>query len=165
MRRGRKTKRESRPVEIRQRLIVWKQTPESSRPSLRALAIELNTSHQLLAHYLDDLEVWQAKENCRKANERIMEIRTRAETEKRPVTLWEEQQIHANDRASLHFLLDSIIIGAFRRWEGELEQDVKAGRPPAAQAGRLLRVFATRGNRQAQAIIEKYFPAAQKIRK
>jgi hypothetical protein len=165
MRRGRKLKQESRSVEFRHRLIVWKQTSESSRPSLRTLALELNTSHQLLAHYLDDLEVWQAKENYREAKDSIKEIRIRAETEKRPVTPWEEQQIRANDRASLHFLIDSVVIGALRKWERELEQDVKAGRPPAAQAGRLLRTFATRGNQQARAILDKYFPEAQRNRK
>src|ERR1700730_1729737 len=46
--RGRKPKQESRSAELRQKLIEWKQTPESSRPSLRALARELGTSHQLL---------------------------------------------------------------------------------------------------------------------
>lgn len=99
MDRGRKPNHEPRSVEFRQRLIVWKQTPESSRPSLRTLAIELHTSHQLLAHYLDDLEVWQAKANSREAKDKV--IRIRAETEKRSLTPWEEQQIRANDRASL----------------------------------------------------------------
>jgi hypothetical protein len=42
--RGRKTKQESRSAELRQRLIAWKQTPESLRPSLRALARILGTS-------------------------------------------------------------------------------------------------------------------------
>jgi hypothetical protein len=53
---GRKTEQESRATEFRQRLMAWKQTPESQRPSLRALARELGTSHQLLKHYLDGLE-------------------------------------------------------------------------------------------------------------
>jgi hypothetical protein len=35
---GRKPKQDSRSAEFRGRLIAWKQTPESSRPSLRALA-------------------------------------------------------------------------------------------------------------------------------
>jgi hypothetical protein len=128
------------------------------------LAIELNTSHQLLAHYLDDLDVWQAKENSREAKDSIKDIRARAETEKRRLTPPEEQQIRTKDRAAMHFLLDSVILSAFKKWERELEQDVKAGRPPAAQAGRLLRTFATKGNQQAQAILEKYFPGTQKNR-
>jgi hypothetical protein len=144
--------------------MVWKQTPESSRPSLRTLALELNTSHQLLSHYLDDLDVWQAKERNREAKEGMKEIRARAETEKRHLTPWEEQQIRVADRASLVFLIDSVVSGALRKWERGLEQDVKAGRRPAAQAGRLLRVFAKSGNQQAQAILEKYFPGSQRNR-
>lgn len=50
--RGRKPKWESRALEFYGRLARWKQSPESSRPSLRALARELGTSHQLLSHYL-----------------------------------------------------------------------------------------------------------------
>jgi len=57
--RGRKPKQESRAEELRQRLITWNQTSVRSRPSLRALAAELGTSHQLLKHYLDGLEKWK----------------------------------------------------------------------------------------------------------
>ena len=57
--RGRKPKQESRAEEFRQRLIAWKQEPMRSRPSLRALACELGTSHQLLKQYLDGLEKWK----------------------------------------------------------------------------------------------------------
>lgn len=57
--RGRKPKQESRAEELRQRLIMWNQASVRSRPSLRALAAELGTSHQLLKHYLDGLEKWK----------------------------------------------------------------------------------------------------------
>ena len=57
--RGRKPKQESRAEELRQRLIAWNQTPVRSRPSLRALAVKLGTSHQLLKQYLDGLEKWK----------------------------------------------------------------------------------------------------------
>ncbi len=50
--RGRKPADESRARILRARLVVWKQTPESQRVSLRTLAAELGTSHQLLAFYL-----------------------------------------------------------------------------------------------------------------
>jgi hypothetical protein len=80
--RGRKKKLESRAQEIRASLVVWKQTPKSSRPSLRALARELGTSHQLLAHYYDGLEDWQHRERCQ-------EIRARAKAENREMTLRE----------------------------------------------------------------------------
>lgn len=59
--RGRKLKRESRAAEFRQKLIDWKQTTESLRPSLRALASELATSHQLLSWYLARYEEWRPR--------------------------------------------------------------------------------------------------------
>lgn len=51
--RGRKPKQESRAAEIRARLAEWKRMPEFSRLSLRALARELSTTHQLLS-YLEE---------------------------------------------------------------------------------------------------------------
>jgi transcriptional regulator with XRE-family HTH domain len=58
---GRKPKYDSRATELRQRLLVWKQSPEGLRPSLRELARELGTSHQLLSHYLKGLDDWQCE--------------------------------------------------------------------------------------------------------
>jgi hypothetical protein len=91
--RGRKTKKESRAGEIRATLLVWKQSPESLRPSLRALAAEAGVSHQLLSFYLKGLEEWQHKERYRRAKERAEEqaeeIRTRAKAENREMTLGE----------------------------------------------------------------------------
>jgi len=86
---GRKPKEESRATEFRQRLMAWKQTPESMRPSLRALGREVGTSHQLLQHYLDGLEIWHAREElARRAREcqRITE-NLRAQTKVRGLTL------------------------------------------------------------------------------
>lgn len=79
---GRKRKGESRAMELRQRLIVWQQTPESLRPSLRALARELGTSHQLLTHYCDRIESWKAREKAKR-------IQARAEAEGREMTMRE----------------------------------------------------------------------------
>ena len=59
--RGRKPKQESRSEEFRQTLIAWKQTPAAFRPSLRALAREVGTSHQLLCLFLATLEQWRWK--------------------------------------------------------------------------------------------------------
>src|SRR5258706_14762549 len=91
--RGRKTKQESRDGEIRARLVVWKQSPESSRPSLRALAAETGVSHQLLSFYLKGLGEWQYTERYRtakqRANEKADEIRARAKAENREMTLRE----------------------------------------------------------------------------
>jgi hypothetical protein len=61
--RGRKTRQESSSAEFRQRLGIWKQTPAAFRPSLRELARQMGTSHQLLGHYLIGLEVAERREN------------------------------------------------------------------------------------------------------
>lgn len=83
---GRKPKRESRSAEFRLALIHWKETTKSSRPSLRALARELKTSHALLQHYLDGLEEWQYEERHRREEKQLKEIRARAKAENRPMT-------------------------------------------------------------------------------
>src|ERR1017187_2425250 len=75
---GRKPKLESRSAEFRERLVAWRQAPGVLRPSLRALAREVGTSHQLLKHYLDGLEKWQYKERHRKATEESDQILARA---------------------------------------------------------------------------------------
>lgn len=62
---GRKRKQESRSEEFRQTLIAWKRTPVAIRSSLRALARELGTSHQLLCHYLATLEQWRWEKELR----------------------------------------------------------------------------------------------------
>lgn len=91
--RGRKPAYESRAAELRQKLTAWKETPESKRPSLRALARQNNTSHQLLAFYLKGLEEWQQRERYRtarrRAQQRAEEIRAQAAVEKREMTLGE----------------------------------------------------------------------------
>jgi hypothetical protein len=53
--RGRKPAHESRAAEFRRELIIWKQAPESSRPTLRALATKLGASHQILAYHKNRL--------------------------------------------------------------------------------------------------------------
>lgn len=97
--RGRKPKYESRATEFRRRLIVWKQTPKSMRPSLRALAREIGTSHQLLEHYLKGLEEWQYEERFRQAIKALKGISAQAEN--RLMTPWEKQQLLALAREAL----------------------------------------------------------------
>jgi hypothetical protein len=77
--RGRRRANESNAAAIRTRLVAWRQTPESQRPSLRALAVELGTSHQLLSFYLQGLDKWQKAEY----EWRVKEIRDRATAENR----------------------------------------------------------------------------------
>src|SRR5260370_33488139 len=94
--RGRKPADESRARILRARLVVWKQTPESQGVSLRTLAVELRTSHQLLAFYLRGLDEWQRKDYERRAED----IRDRAVDENRSMTPWEESQVNALERAA-----------------------------------------------------------------
>jgi len=82
-------------MELRQKLLAWKQIPESVQPSLRELARDLGTSHQLLEHYLGGLEKWQHKERHRIARAEMDEIRARTKAENRPMTPWEEQRFRA----------------------------------------------------------------------
>jgi hypothetical protein len=65
---GRKPADESRADELRERLVKWSYFPASARPSLRALAEALQTSHQLLSSLLVGLEEWEREkdlERCR----------------------------------------------------------------------------------------------------
>jgi hypothetical protein len=133
---GRKPARESRATEFRQRLIAWQQTPESSQPSLRALACELGTSHQLLQHYLDGLEDWQCKERCRRAKQKAEEIQARAKAEGREMTVRE--------------CLDSIVMPGLLNEIESMRQDFKRG-PLNPQQAKMLKVFA------------KNFPGAQEL--
>jgi hypothetical protein len=92
-RQGRKPAGESRASEIRSRIAIWSQTLESTRPSLRALARKLGTSHRLLAFYLNGLDEWQCSERYweakESANQQAGEIRARAKAENREMTMLE----------------------------------------------------------------------------
>jgi hypothetical protein len=107
--------------------------PEASRPSLRALARELGTSHQLLGHYLKRLEKWQGEEYFRQAKE----IRARAQAEDRLLTPWEEQQAHACDRAGVRATVHSMLLDTIERMKQESEN-----RPLCWQEIKALKIFA-----------------------
>lgn len=107
--RGRKSFSESRATEIRTRLVEWKQIPEPIRISLRALAAEMGTSHQLLSFYLRRWDKWQAKEYQRNAND----ICARAEAEKRTMTREEQAQVVAYTRAALQSMINSVVPDMF----------------------------------------------------
>ena len=114
--RGRKPAKESRAVEIRAELLAWKQTPESQRSSLRALAVKLGTSHQLLSVYLSGLNDWQKKDCQRRAEA----IRNLARAENRRLTPWEESRAEALDRAAFQCMIESALTHALRQYEKEL---------------------------------------------
>lgn len=135
--RGRKPKDESRATEFRRRFIGWKQTPESSRPSLRALACELGTSHQLLKHYLKGLEEWQYKERYRPAEKALEGILGRAQAENRLLTPWERQQFCALAREALRAMVAPILLDQLEC----IKQDAKRGPLHGAQI-KMLKLFA-----------------------
>jgi hypothetical protein len=146
--RGRKTTYESRAPEFRRRLVEWKRIPEHLRPSLRALARELGTSHQLLAHYLVGLEEWEYEQRYRKAREmaqkKAAEIRARAQAENREMTMPE--------------LLDTIIAPGMPDHIEKIRQEAKRGRLNWAHV-KMLQIWA-RHFPQAKEVLEKYSQSA-----
>ena len=110
--RGRKIKQASRADELRRRLTAWKQIPESQRPSLRALARELGTSHQLLQYYRYGLEIRQAREQQAKRARECQRItdNIRAQAKARALTLWEQEQLLAYDRRYMSAAAGEILL-------------------------------------------------------
>jgi hypothetical protein len=154
--RGRKLVGESRAAELRQRLISWKAIPESSRPSLRALAHELGTSHQLLKHYLDGLEKWQSLEYLREA----IAIRSRAIAEDRPITQWEEQRANNLTRAGASAFAGSMLRDCLER----LMRDAKYGPLHPAQF-KTVKFLAKQGFPGAHELLQKCLRDGLKKRK
>jgi len=154
--RGRKPKQESREAEIRARLAIWKQTPESSRPSLRALARELGTSHQLLGHYLTQWHKWEAKQCWRRARA----IRSQADVEGRHITPWEERQALNWDREGIAVMLRPTLLKQFE----EIKQDAHRGVLHPAQF-KILKIYAGEVFPRAQELVEKCLRVGLKKRK
>jgi len=151
MKRGRRAASESRAVEIRARLLAWKQAPEPGRMSLRALAAGMGTSHQLLSFYLKRLGKWQGEEYRRKAND----LRARAKAENRYMTPGEEAQMIAYERAGFHSMIDSVLADTLPRMLRELQADAKAGRLSKGQI-KMVNLFARSGYPIAQKILQKH---------
>jgi hypothetical protein len=146
--RGRRPTYESRALEFRQELVTWKRMPESSRPSLRALARKLNTSHQLLTHYLDGLDEWIYTERIRAskklAQEQANEIRARASAENRQMTMRES--------------LDTLVVPELLDQIENIRQEAKRGRLNWAHV-KILKIWA-RHFPQAREVLEKYSQSA-----
>jgi hypothetical protein len=157
---GRKPKQESRSAEFRQRLITWKQTPVAFRPSLRALARELGTSHQLLTHYLAGLVKWQYEERYRKAKKESDEICAQANAESRNLTYWEEQKIRASDKA----LIQSLVTPALHDLLERIKREAKRGPLDRCQF-RTLKMFAKQGFPGAQELLQNCSQVGLKKRK
>jgi hypothetical protein len=134
---------------------VWKQTPQSSRPSLRALARELGTSHQLLTFYLKNLHKRQSKEYWRQAKK----IRARANAEDRDLTEQEEQQVYAYNRAAMRATVGPMLLDTIERIEVETER-----RPLCRQEIKILKILA-RQFPEAHELLQKRSQDGPKKRK
>jgi hypothetical protein len=150
--RGRKSLSESQAEGIRARLVAWKQTPEAQRVSLRALAVELGTSHQLLSFYLKGLNDWQKKDYRRRAKA----IRDRTEAENRYMTPWEESQVKALERAAFHCMIDSVLQPTLKRLEADAGQWFQAGTKLSRLQLRAVKALDQMGVPIARKILEKH---------
>jgi hypothetical protein len=130
--RGRKPANESRAAEIRTRLLVWKRTPSPQRVSLRALATEIGTSHQLLSFHLRRLEKWQIKEYYRRKAQEI--------PDNRPLTK----------------ALYSMIGPAICKMLAGLESQIKCGALSGNQV-KIAKLLARQGIGKAQEILNLHF--------
>jgi hypothetical protein len=145
--RGRRSADESVAKAIRTRLASWLLEPEDQRPSLRELAVELGTSHQLLSFYLKGLNDWQRKD-CKR---RAQAIRNLADAENRFTTPWEESQIRALEHASSCCMIDSILQPILDRWEAHAK-----ARTLSKQELKCITLFAQRGVPIAQEILKRH---------
>lgn len=142
--RGRRPADESNAVAIRTRLASWSREPEAQRPSLRALAVELGTSHQLLSFYLKGLNDWQKEEYRRQAKA----IRDRADAEDRPMTPWEESQMRTLEYRAFCCSLGSELERMVKRW------DAQAG-PLSKPELKIITLLAQKGMPIAIKVLEK----------
>ena len=146
--RGRKRASESRATGLRTTLLAWRKTPEPQRVSLRTLADQMSTSHQLLSFHLRRLDKWQMKEYRKKAQE----IEARAQAENRLLTQDEQTRCDAYRRASFDSMIDSAVCEMFR----ELRKQIKHGQLTGTHV-RVARLLARKGYREAQEILDAHF--------
>jgi hypothetical protein len=152
---GRKPRQESRATELRRILIEWEQAPESSRPSLRSLACELGTSHQLLAFFLKGLDEWRGQQYLREASQ----IRSVASAEGRQLTEWEEQRAYACTRAGVQAIAGAMLRSSIARMRKESERRALC-RQEIKSLTMLARQFP-----EAQELLQKCSPDGLKKRK
>jgi len=147
LKRGRRPANESHATAIRARLSSWLREPKAQRLSLRALALELGTSHQLLGFYLKGLNDWQQKDYQRRAKA----IRDHAAAENRFMTSWEESQMKALEQAAFCCMIDSALQPTLKR----LEANTNAG-TLSKQELKFITLLAQRGVPIAQEILKKH---------
>jgi hypothetical protein len=140
---GRKPKEDSRATELRQALIEWKQIPKGLRPSLRCLAAQLRTSHQLLAHYLEGLDDWYERQRYEALKRGALEHSQRIEAEAA------REGRHLNIREAF----DSVITPGLIDQVEEMRQDFKRG-PLNRHQMAMLKIYA-RMRPEAQELLQK----------
>jgi hypothetical protein len=118
MKPGRKPADESRAAAIRTRLVSWSQAPEGQRPSLRVLAKELGTTHQMLGFYLKGLDEWESRRQQAEYHRKAQEIRSKG----LGMTYADEQQMIAYERAALICMVNRALDSALER----LTEEAKA---------------------------------------
>jgi hypothetical protein len=143
--RGRKRVGETRAAEIRAKLAVWRDEPELGRRSLRALAGELGTSHQLLSFYLRGLDKWLERQCRRKADE----IRARAETEDRLMT-YDESRHEASYRSAASRFFASAVLSMLLRG---MQKDARRG-PLPPPISTMLDSIAKKGIPMAEKVLQ-----------
>jgi hypothetical protein len=152
---GRKPKAESQASQIRASIAEWKRKPKFARRSLRMLAREFGTSHQLLGHYIKQWDKWQGKECWRQAKE----IRARANAEGRPLTQQEEQQVYAYSRAAIRATVGPMLLETIERMKQDSER-----RPLSRHEIKALKILA-RQFPDAQEVLQKCSQYGVKKRK
>jgi hypothetical protein len=157
---GRKPKHESRATEIRQRLLAWRQVCGPLRTSLRALATELGTSHQLLKHYLDGLEEWQCQERLRRAEEEMKAIRARAKAENRFMTSWEEQRVRVLNREIITAIVQPALLSNLK----EIAHAAESGPVHPGQL-KIAQLLAKQGLPGAREVVQKCLQVGLKKKK
>lgn len=85
--------------------------------SLRALARQLRTSHQLLGHYLAGLDKWRSNESYRSAKKQLDSIRAAARSENRSLTPLEKQRVQALSGQMLRAMAMLSMLGDVKKIE------------------------------------------------
>lgn len=147
---GRRPANQSRGAELRAGLASWMRIPEDKRISLRGLAKQLGTSHQLLNSFLRGWDRWQVKEYRRQAKE----IHVRAEAQRRGLTPWEEQRVNFCTSQALKWTFSALLNDEYEK----MRRQAKRGKLSAVDV-KVLTYFGGRGERRAQEILEMSRPA------
>lgn len=118
----------------------------AQRASLRALAAELSTSHQLLAFYLRRQGKWESRQ-YRKMAQQICDW---ARAENRQITNDEQARINAYSRAAMFSLADFAVAEMLRK----VRQVSREGRPLRRMYVRMAKLLVRAGCAEALDILK-----------